>query len=92
MKYRKKPVEVEAFQLNARGLVGEDWFWDAVTRNDIITYNFGKHDPEDAFCLINTLEGLMRADTGDYIIRGVNGEIYPCKADIFEKTYELVGE
>ena len=90
MKYRKKPVVIDAFQLNSRGLVGEDWFWDAVSRNEIITYYFGKFHPEDAYCDIKTLEGTMRANTGDYIIRGVNGEIYPCKADIFEKTYELV--
>lgn len=38
--------------------------------------------------LIETLEGVMRADVGDYIITGVNGERYPCKPDIFEKTYE----
>ena len=91
MKYRKKPVIIDAFQLNSRGIVNEDWFLDAVSRNDIITYNFGKH-PEDAYCEIKTLEGTMRANTGDYIIRGVNGEIYPCKPDIFEKTYELEGE
>ena len=90
MKYRKKPVIVEAFLLNERGLVGEDWFWDAVTRNDIITHCFGKHYHEPAWCEIKTLEGVMIARAGDYIIRGVNGEIYPCKADIFEKTYEVV--
>ena len=39
---------------------------------------------------INTLEGEMKGNDGDYIIRGVNGEIYPCKPDIFEKTYEKV--
>jgi hypothetical protein len=39
---------------------------------------------------IETLEGTMRASPGDYVIRGVNGEIYPCKADIFEMTYEEV--
>lgn len=89
MKYRKKPIVIDAFQLNSRGLVGEDWFWDAVTRNDIITYNFGKFHLENAYCEIKTLEGIMRANTGDYIIRGINGEIYPCKSDIFEKTYEL---
>lgn len=89
MKYKKKPVTIDAFQLNSRGLVGEDWFWDAVSRNEITTYYFGKFYPEDAYCDIKTLEGTMRAKTGDYIIRGVNGEIYPCKADIFEKTYEL---
>jgi hypothetical protein len=86
-KYRKLPVEIEAFQLNSRGLVGEDWFWDAVTRNDIITHSFGKHEPEDAWCEIKTLEGTMIAQTGDYIIRGIKGEIYPCRADIFHATY-----
>ena len=89
-KYRKKPVIIEAFLLNDRGLVGEDWFWNAVTRNDIITHCFGKHDPKPAWCEIKTLEGVMVAFAGDYIIRGVHGEIYPCKADIFCKTYEEV--
>lgn len=89
-KYRKKPVIIEAFLLNERGLVGEDWFWDAVTRNDIITHGFGKYETETAWCEIKTLEGTMVACAGDYIIRGVNGEIYPCKADIFHKTYEEV--
>lgn len=89
MKYRKKPVVIDAFRLNSRGLVGEDWFWNAVSEGIIITYYFGKYHPEDAYCDIKTLEGTMRANTGDYIIRGVNGEIYPCKSDIFEKTYEL---
>ena len=92
MKYRKKPVVIEAFQLNERELVGEDWFWDAVTRNDIIIYNFAKWNPEPAWCKIKTLEGVMIARTGDYIIKGVNGEIYPCKPDIFEKTYEMVDD
>ena len=88
MKYRKKPIEIEAFQLNDRGLVGEDWFWDAVSRNDIITHYFGKFYAEPAWCEIKTLEGTMIATSGDYIIKGVKGEIYPCKADIFEMTYE----
>lgn len=86
-KFRKKPVVIEAFRLNERGLIGEDWFWDAVTRNDIITHCFGKHEPCPAWCEIKTLEGTMIANAGDYIIQGVNGEIYPCKADIFQKTY-----
>jgi len=86
-KFRKKPVIIEAFRLNERGLVAEDWFWDAVTRNDIITHCFGKHEPDPAWCEIKTLEGTMIANAGDYIIQGVNGEIYPCKADIFQKTY-----
>ena len=86
-KFRKKPVVIEAFRLNERGLIGEDWFWDAVTRNDIITHCFGKHYSAPAWCEIKTLEGTMIANAGDYIIQGVNGEIYPCKADIFQKTY-----
>lgn len=90
MKYRKKPVVIEAFQLNDRGLVGEDWFWDKVTDNTIITHDFGKFYPNPAWCEIKTLEGTMIAQSGDYVIKGVNGEIYPCKADIFEKTYEIV--
>ena len=61
MKYRKKPVVVEAYQ----------------TDKEII---------------IHTLEGDMKANVGDYIITGVNGEQYPCKPDIFEKTYEAVEE
>lgn len=92
MKFRKKPVVIEAFQLNERGLVGEDWFFDAVSNNTIITHNFGRYHEAPAWCEIKTLEGTMKANTGDYIIKGVNGEIYPCKPDIFEKTYEPVDE
>ena len=90
MKARKKPVVIEVEQLNARGLMGSDWFWDAVTENKIIIYNFGKFYPEDAYCEIKTLEGVMTAKTGDYIIKGVEGEIYSCKPEIFEKTYEVI--
>lgn len=92
MKYRKKPVVVDAFQLKM-GMGSEDWFWDAVDRNEIMIYEYKDlYDPfPKAYCEIHTLEGTMRANDGDYIIRGVNGEIYPCKPDIFEKTYEPVG-
>lgn len=86
-KFRKKPVVIEAFRLNERGLIAENWFWDAVTRNDIITHCFGKHEPDPAWCEIKTIEGTMIANAGDYIIQDVNGGIYPCKADIFQKTY-----
>ena len=89
-KYRKKPVVIEAFQLNERGLVGEDWFLNAVSENTIITHDFGKYHPNPAWCEIKTLEGTMIAKAGDYIIRGVNGEIYPCKSEIFHVSYEAV--
>ncbi len=52
--------------------------------------NAAWHDKTDLY--IETLGGTMKATVGDWIIKGVSGECYPCKADIFEKTYELVGE
>lgn len=91
MKYVKKPVVIDAFQLGEDSLVNEEWFWDAVVRNDIVTHNFDRaYTSNPAWCEIKTLEGTMVAKAGDYIIRGVKGEIYPCKADIFEETYEVV--
>ena len=90
MKEYKKPIVVEAERLNARGLMGSDWFWDAVSDNKIVIYNFGKFPLENAYCEIKPLEGVMTAKTGDYIIKGVEGEIYSCKPDIFEKTYEVI--
>lgn len=90
MKARKKPVEVEAVKLNENGIIAEDWFWNAVIENKIITHDFSKHCPDPAWCEIITLEGTMVASPGDYIIQGVNGEFYPCKPDIFEKTYDIV--
>ena len=82
MKYRKKPVVIEAFRFKIDA-TAPDWFMDRVTDNTIIIH-------EDGTCDINTLEGTMRADKGDYIILGVNGEVYPCKTDIFNKTYEKI--
>jgi hypothetical protein len=80
-KYRKKPVVIEAFKYGKDHI--PDWFIDKVLTNDIITHI--------DHCTINTLEGIMRGDYGDYIIQGVQNEIYPCKPDIFEMTYESVG-
>lgn len=85
-KYRKKPVVIEALQ-----------FEDNPTRLEELS-NFiddqelrvDYKDPQDPKLKITTLEGVMDASVGDYIIKGVNGEFYPCKPDIFEKTYEEV--
>ena len=60
-----------------------DWFMDKVTDNTIIIY-------ADGTCDIKTLEGTMKAGYGDYIIKGVKGELYPCKPDIFKQTYDEV--
>lgn len=87
MKYRKRPVVIEAFQwtmdLNQKEC--PLWFEDAVHKGIVSFINTGT--PYVA-ANIETLEGIMMASRGDYIIRGVNGELYPCKPDIFEKTYE----
>lgn len=91
-KYRKKPVVIEAFRMGIDPR--PDWFTDKVTTNEIITYtddpNNGPFEFRKTYCDIETLEGTMRGNYGDYIIKGVSDEIYPCKADIFEKTYEAV--
>ena len=95
-KYRKKPVVIEAFQLGYHWPQDEcnEWFHDAVTNGVITTHNMGKfHNPnEKPFIEIRTLEGVMRGDRGDYIIKGIQGEIYSCKSEIFEATYEEVNE
>ena len=79
-KYRKKPVVIEAIQ------------WKGDNMYEIITFSEGSDDfgfHEDK-CSIDTLEGTMTANPSDWIIKGVNGGFYPCKPDIFEKTYEKV--
>lgn len=81
MKYRKKPVEIEAIRWTGENefevsrFVGRKMFF-----NDL-------REP-----VIETLEGNMRAKIGDYIIKGVAGEFYPCKPDIFAETYEKTEE
>ena len=91
MRYRKKPVEVEAIQ------------WDGINLSDIKDF-VGEslickiYDcawevnaaPVIAELQIRTLEGNMSVSKGDYIIKGIQGEFYPCKPDIFEQTYEPI--
>lgn len=88
-KYRKKPVVIEAFKWTADIDQTEDPIW-AIDRIKDGTVKFENVGTNDVKMIIKTLEGDMRADRGDFIIKGVNGEIYPCKPDIFEKTYEKV--
>lgn len=82
-RYRKRPVEVEAWQ------IGSDekkpaWLLDAMA-NDVALERV-----DGTGWLIRTLEGDHFGNVGDYIIQGVKGELYPCKPDIFEQTYEVV--
>lgn len=87
MEYRKKPVIIEAIQ-----------FTDSDERvQELIEFTHGNFTPHGdlehyAYAVIQTLEGDHRADIGDYIIKGVQGEFYPCKPDIFNTTYEAVEE
>lgn len=80
MKYRKKPVVIEAFRLGIECI--PDWFMKKVVDGEIHIYG------EPAEADIKTLEGVMHANFGDFIIKGIKGELYPCKADIFYATYE----
>jgi len=86
-KYRKKPVVIEAMQ--NKGKHESD-------RKKIMEFmGLGSREFRqcaDASILIETLEGTMRCDYLDWIIKGVSGEFYPCKPDIFEQTYERVEE
>ena len=91
MKFRKKPVVIEAVQYATR-FWWPDWFHDAVTENKIVVHGTGKWAEGECYAEIKTLEGVMRANEGDWIIRGIAGEYYPCKPDIFEQTYERVEE
>lgn len=83
MLFRKKPVVINAFCLGVDNI--PDWFMDRVSANDIVLYDIAT---PSGYCEIKTLEGVMRGEHGDYVIRGVKGEIYPCKPDIFVATYE----
>lgn len=78
--FRKKPVIIEAIQWNGRNEM------------EVARFIGGNLEMDDDELLIHTLEGTMKALVGDYVIKGVNGEFYPCKPDIFEKTYDPVAE
>lgn len=86
MKFSKKPVVVVAHQLGEDGWPDE--IWEGVKSNQIILHMDTLH----RHAQIHTLEGVMTAEIGDWIIRGVKGEFYPCKPDIFEATYEPLQE
>lgn len=79
-KYKKKPVIIEAVQ------------WTGENLSEIDNFVGGSINIKGTSLIIHTLEGDMEASINDYIIKGVNGEFYPCKPDIFSKTYEEVAE
>jgi hypothetical protein len=84
MKFRKKPVVIEAFKWTGNINQEEDPIWIVQEiKNRIVAVEY-------PYLVIKTLEGNMNANIGDWIIKGVEGEIYPCKPDIFKKTYEEI--
>ena len=84
MKYRKKPVEIDAIQWVSDNI---EQVYEMLGDNLIINTD---EDKDEVKHFINTLEGKMEMSWGDYVIQGVKGEFYPCKPDIFELTYEMV--
>jgi hypothetical protein len=96
--FRKKPVVIEAFQLTTETRTDNsswpNWAHDAWNKphnepGALYPSQFPNSDGNDPLSIF-TLEGVHRVDFGDWIIQGVNGELYPCKPDIFDKTYESV--
>ena len=83
MKFRKKPIVIDAEQFLATKKS-----FDAVLAMGGLDWEPGTMGTESF--IVKTLEGQRIASRGDWIIKGVNGEFYPCKPDIFEKTYEPV--
>ena len=81
MKYRKRPVVIDAIKYDGVAMGSAMDFID-------LDHSYSDADDGEASLFIPTLEGEMEAKPGDWIIRGVQGEYYPCKPDIFEATYE----
>lgn len=84
--FRKKPVEITAvlFDGSTESLIALNSSQFGLNPVKLVCEN------DKDYIIIPTLEGNMRASVGDYIIRGVNGEFYPCKPDVFNKTYDKV--
>lgn len=95
-KFRKKPVTIEVIRLlNSNDSIEEciEWVFKIGMETSLIGKSVTIDDVKNkGGFYIPTLEGDMKVSMGDYIIKGVNGEFYPCKPDIFNKTYEEVTE
>lgn len=95
-KYIKKPIKIEAIQLKEDNIIEVFDFLDEAnykeTKSTEELEDFNQRMLKQGYIEIETLEGIMKASFGDYIIKGVKGEFYPCKPDIFQVTYEEVRE
>lgn len=86
MKFRKKPIVIEAIKFDSDDISKMLNAWGPTFGRAII------EQVSDSYMVIHTLEGNHIASFGDYIIKGIKGEFYPCKSDIFEASYEPVEE
>ena len=93
-KYIKKPVQIEAIQLKENNIIEVFDFLDGANYKENKSVeelqDFSQMILKQGYIEIETLEGIMKANFGDYIIKGIKGEFYPCKPDIFQATYEEV--
>jgi hypothetical protein len=89
MKFKKKPVEIEAIQYNGNN-GSELYLWSDSKVYESPICEPTEDNPRGAYIQIDTLEGTMIGIVGDYIIKGIQGEFYPCKPNIFKQTYDLV--
>lgn len=88
-KYVKKPIIIEAIKFKDDSVKTIMEINEFMNLDELrVNYNI----PDKPAIIIPTLEGNMRAEIGDYIIKGINGEFYPCKPDIFNKTYNEYGD
>jgi len=93
MKFRKKPVVIDAVRIEKEMMqTAPEWLIKAVNEGGVVFTGLGRFTQNVPFACVNTIEGTMRGIDGDWIIRGVKGELYPCKDDIFRATYEPVEE
>lgn len=90
-KYIKKPVVIEAIKWEGQQELEAlpVWIQEAI-KEQTIWFGINSHNDTTPIMLIETLEGIHKAQVGDYIIKGIKGELYPCKPDIFDATYEEV--
>lgn len=90
-KYVKKPVVIEAIKWEGQQELEALPVWiQKAIKEQTVWFGINSHNDTTPVMLIETLEGIHKAQVGDYIIQGVKGELYPCKPDIFEATYDEV--
>lgn len=89
MKFRKKPVVIDAIQIHkAMDVHAPEWFKEALANGTVRAYGLSVVTRDQPYVVIRTPEGDMCGNANDWVIRGVKGELYPCKNEIFKVTYD----